>query len=359
MARVGIILINYKDYAEKYLAECQESLEDQSYPRENYKVYIVDNCSSEESFEYLQKSYPKSTILPRLDGNYAAGNNKGIKKAIEDGCELFVIANMDTKFDKNWLEELVKTINSDEKVGIAQSKILLYPRNEEEKQKPKINSLGNRIHYLGFGFTEGYGLAEKETEWKNSIYTIDGYASGCSLIIKKEVLDKIGFYNEDYYMYHDDLELGWRAKLAGYKTVLAEKSVVYHKYEFSRSIRMVYFMERNRYLTLFTFYKIPTIILLLPMIIILDLAMILYSILGKWFLIKMKVSWYFIKPSTWKRIMKIRREIKKFRKFKDKDILNIMSGQVKFQEINNVILQYLGNPIMNLYLLLVKKIVFW
>ena len=68
---------------------------------------------------------------------------------------------------------------------------------------------------------------------------------GSSFAVKKAVLDKIGGYNEEYYMYHDDLEMGWKAKLAGYKIVLAPKSVCYHKYGFSRSIKMVYYMKRT------------------------------------------------------------------------------------------------------------------
>ena len=65
-------------------------------------------------------------------------------------------------------------------------------------------------------------------------------------------------------MYHDDLEMGWKAKLAGYKIVLAPKSVCYHKYEFSRSIKMVYYMERNRLITHFSFYELTSILAILP-----------------------------------------------------------------------------------------------
>src|SRR6056297_1001122 len=99
--KVGIILVNYKDYVNKFLAECRDSLKQQSYP--DFNVYIVDNASSEESRRYIRNHYPEAIIVPRPDGNYSAANNAGIKKAGEDGCRYMVIANMDTRFDPDWL----------------------------------------------------------------------------------------------------------------------------------------------------------------------------------------------------------------------------------------------------------------
>jgi len=232
-------------------------------------------------------------LISREDGNYAAANNAGIKRATEDGCKYFVIANMDAKFDQNWLAELMEAVRTDKKIGIVQSKILLYPKNNKEWKKPKINSIGNIIHFLGFGFAGGYGQEDREID---GCPEIKGYASGCSFIIKKEVIDRIGYYDEDYYMYHDDIEMSWRTRLLGYKIVLAPKSVVYHKYDFSRSVKMLYYMERNRYLTIFHYYRMPTILISLPALLVMELGMILYSLKNGWFREKIKVDLYFLDP---------------------------------------------------------------
>lgn len=362
--KVGIILVGYKDYVNRYLNECRDSLRSQNYPKEFYQVYIVDNCSI-NNCEYVKINYPEAKCTTRPDGNYAAANNLGIKMAKEDGCEYFVIANMDVKFDPNWLAELVKAIESEPAAGIAQSKILKYPLNEEERKKPKINSLGNIIHFLGFGFTSGYGEADDGSQKifsaKKGITgeypEIKGYASGCSFIIKKEVLDKIGGYNEEYYMYHDDLELGWKARLAGYNIILAPKSVVYHKYEFFRSVRMLYYMERNRYLVFFTYYRCSTIMLLLPALAAMDAGMWLYSIANGWFFIKLKICGYFLKPSIWSKILKDRKRIKKLRIRKDCEAAEGFAGEVLFQEINNPVLKYIANPAFKLYWKLVYKVI--
>ncbi len=347
--KVGIILINYKDYAERFLTDCRDSLRAQDYPKELFKIYIVDNASSAESRNYLREHFSEAIIIPRNDGNYAAANNAGIKKAIGDGCNYFIIANLDTKFDNNWLKELVKAVESDKNIGLAQSKILLYKNN-------RINSLGNIINFLGFGFTDGYNQLDREI---NGYPEIKGYASGCSFIIKKEVFDKIGGYNEELYMYHDDIDIGWKAKLAGYKIVLAPKSIVYHKYSFKRSARMVYYMERNRYIIVFTFYKFFTILLILPALIIMDLGLLLFSIFSGWLGQKLKVYGYFLKPGSWIKIYHNRQKIKKIRKIGDRQIIKNFSGQILFQEIDNPILRYLVNPVFNLYWQVVKRIIWW
>lgn len=88
---------------------------------------------------------------------------------------------------------------------------------------------------------------------------------------------KIGGYNEEYYMYHDDLEISLKVKLAGYKIILAPRSVIYHQYEFSRSTKMIYYMERNRYLTIMTFYPAYLVFLIILPCIIMDLGMFLFN----------------------------------------------------------------------------------
>jgi len=355
--KIAIIIVNYTGYAEKFLADCIMSLRAQECPDFLWNLYIVDNASTPESRAYLKENAPEAEIILRSDGNYSAANRAGVKQALSDGCTHIVIANMDVIFEHNWLKELVKTVESSPEAGIAQSKIMLWPG------KDRINSVGNIIHFLGFGFTKGY--KEKETKKLNETnkiaetIEISGYASGSSFIIKREVLEKIGNYDPAYYMYHDDLEMGWRAKLAGYKIMLASNSVVYHKYEFSRSIRMLYYMERNRYLAIFSFYKLPTLFLILPLLVVMDLGMLAYSIFKGWFLIKLKVYRYFLRPTVWRHIKQVRRDVKRYRKLSDREIVTGIGGKVLYQEIMNPILRHVVNPIFNFYWQAVKMLIWW
>jgi GT2 family glycosyltransferase len=352
--KIGIILINYKDYAERFLAPCRDSLRLQNYPKELINIYIIDNASTSETVKYIHDNYPEAKILPRLDGNYAVANNLGFDEAMADQCDYIVSVNMDTEMDVNWLNELAIALENNPEAGIAQSKILLFPKNEDEKKHPKINSLGNVIHFLGFGFTSAYGEADREI---SGYPEIKGYASGCSFIIRTELVKKIGGYNEEYYMYHDDLELSLKVKLAGYKVILAPASIIFHKYEFSRSTKMIYYMERNRYLTLLTFYPTSLLILIALPGVIMDIGMLGFSIINGWFKEEIKIYGYFFNFKNYDKIFEERGRINKFKTQPFSELAKNFVGKIEFQEIANPILKYLVNPLLNLYWQIVKKII--
>ncbi|MBT4722661.1 glycosyltransferase, partial [Candidatus Falkowbacteria bacterium] len=157
MRKIGIIIVNYKDYAEKFLSECKNSLDNQTFPKDQFQVYIVDNASTESSLNYLESHFKDAKVLPRPDGNFSAANNLGAQKAIEDECEIIIALNMDVVLDEDWLKNLVEQVESN-KEGIYQSKMLLHSNKE------LVNSEGNLFHYLGFGFTDGYNKLNDKDE---------------------------------------------------------------------------------------------------------------------------------------------------------------------------------------------------
>jgi GT2 family glycosyltransferase len=352
--KVGLILINYKDYAAQYLEACRDSLQLQTYPVGMMTVFIVDNSSSEASRRYLETVYPQARVLPRPDGNYTAASNLGMRAAIADGCEYLVTVNMDTEMHPEWLAELVAAMETNPDAGIAQSKILLYPQNEAERAQPRINSLGNIIHFLGFGFTDGYDQADREII---GYPEIPGYASGCSFIVRPAVVEKIGGYNEEFYMYHDDLEFSLKAKLAGYKIILAPRSVIFHKYEFKRSTKMIYYMERNRYLTMLSFYPGKLLFLISLPALFMDIGMFFLSIFSGWFRSEMRIYGYFFHPSTYAKIKKERESLKQLRIVSFSRIARHFSGRITFQKVDNPVLRYIVNPLLDIYWQLIKKLI--
>jgi len=293
--------------------------------------------------------------MPRKDGNYAAANNEGILRALKDGCFYFVIANMDTYFHTDWLGELVGAMENNKDAGMIQSKILLYPRDKAGWDNSKINTIGNITHYLGFGFTDGY----KSLDRKINGFPEINYASGCSFITSSEVLQKIGLYDEEYYMYHDDTEMGLRAKLAGYKILLAPKSIVYHKYEFNRSVKMIHYMERNRILLIFHYYRWRTIFLILPALLAMEVLMAVYSVREGMFKKKIAIYLYFLNPLNWVKIYFKRRRVGRLKLRTDKDVITKFEGKIMFQEVDNPALKYIVNPIFNFYWQVVKRLVIW
>jgi GT2 family glycosyltransferase len=352
-AQVGVILVNYGDYARRFLPACRDSLRAQSYPPECLRVYIVDNASTPGSREYLRRQYPEAVILPRPDGNYAAANNLGLRRAHRDGCDYLVAANLDTVFDRDWLRELVAVAEAHPEAGLVQSKILLYPRSAAERRHPKLYSLGGRIHYLGFGLNEGYGEPDREV---SGTPEIPGFGCGCALLFKPRVLDLVGGYNEAYYMYHDDLELGWKARWAGETLLLAPRSRVFHKYEVSRSVRMSYYLERNRYLTLFTFYRPTALLLLLPALLLVDLAVAAYWGLTGRGREKLRVYAHFCRRNTWRDLRREQRELRRQARVWEGTIIRDFAGALEFQHNPPWLLKKVLNPCLAWYWRLVRGV---
>ncbi|MFH1187881.1 MAG: glycosyltransferase family 2 protein [bacterium] len=353
MKKTAILMINYKDYASKFLEESVLSLRKQTQP---FKLFIIDNSSSEKSREYIKKIAPEAELIinegERINkGNngYALGINQGIRAAAQQNFDYAVVSNMDTVFEKDWLKNLVETASENKNAGAVQAKIMMF------ENKNKINSTGNRIHFLGFGYCEDYGVKDFEIKETKKI----NYASGCSVLYKIDVLKEIGMYDEEFFMYHEDSDLSWRIWQAGYEVILAPKAIVYHKYEFSRSMRQFYFMERNRFLTILSNYKLGTLFLILPAFTIMELGLFAFSIKNKTWKTKLRVYWYFLNPLHWVKLYKNRIIKQSNRKIPDRKIVKQFSGKLEFQEVANPVLKYVANPFFNFYWSIAKNFILW
>jgi GT2 family glycosyltransferase len=343
MKKVGIILVNYKDYAGRFLKDCRDSLRAQNYS--DFQVYLVDNASSAETAAYLKQNFVEAKIIENINNDgFAKGNNDGIKAALADGCEYVFLLNMDTAVEPGALSEMARVAETDEKIGAVQARLMLF------SEKNKINSLGNATHFLGFGYSLGYG-----EEWKGQIAQAGdiAYASGAAVLFKKTALQEVGLFDEEYWMYNEDQELGWRLWLAGWKCVLAPDAVVYHKFEFSRSISKYYWMDRNRLLAIFECYEPLTLILIMPALMIMELGLALFSLQSGWFNEKLKVWNYFLSYDNWEKIKKSRRRNQSLRKVKDKELASLITGKIWYQEVGDWKLR-LVNPIFNAYWILVR-----
>ena len=346
MKKVGIILINYKEYANKYLSVCLASLKKQDYF--NWQLFVVDNESSETSLAYLKNELPEATIIANANNDgFAKGNNDALKVMIQDGYDYAWVLNMDTEVNPDALSKLVDTLDKNPKIGAVQSRLMLY------KDRSVINSLGNTTHFLGFGFCLGY--QEKYQESNQDITKIF-YPSGASVLFNLSTLKEVGLFDEEFWMYNEDQDLGWRIWLYGFECVINYKSIVYHNYEFSRSITKYYWMDRNRTLAILKNYSLTTLILVFPAWFIMELGLLVFSLQSGWFKRRLEVISYFFKTSTWKYISSERRKIQKHRKVRDKEILKMVSGKIWYQEIADPKLKII-NPVFNLYFLFVKFLV--
>jgi len=274
--RVSIIILNWNGW--KDTIECLESLYRITYP--NYDVIVVDNGSEDDSiqkikeyaegkirvdskfFEYNPGNKPievfevteddakrgefnrplyekydanRKMILPKNKDNYgfAGGNNVGIKFALSVlNPDYILLLNNDTVVDKEFLTILINAVNNNKKVGVAGPKILYY-------DYPNIVWFGNGIKKKDSIDSFTYKIP-KETN----------HIDGCAYLVSKNVIQRVGHLNEEYYMYHTMLEYNLRVKRAGFSLIYVDTSKVYHKALLDKSPKpiAVYYKSRNIFL---------------------------------------------------------------------------------------------------------------
>lgn len=345
--RVLIVIITYN--AAEYIGDCLSSVARARYPREFFKTLVIDNGSTDGSIDFVKTNFADvEVVVNEKNLGFAGGNNVGMRYAIDHNFDYVYLLNQDTVVSEDFINEAVVVARTDARIGAVQSKLLLHDKPE------LLNSRGNMIHYLGFAFAGGYLEIDRPLEISEI-----AYASGASCLLNVSALKEVGLFNDGFFMYHEDTDLGWRFWLAGWRVVLAPKSAVYHKYEFSRSIKKYYFMERNRVLVLLQNYTIATLLLLSPMLLIMDVGMLLYSFVNGWWKYKLSVYAYFTDPLVWKNIFATRRTIQASRKRKDRDVISHFTGRIEFQDVDSPLLRYVVNPVLNAYWQLIRRIVWW
>lgn len=362
--RVAIVYLSYNSKA--YLKEVADSVASLTYPHELIEFIVVDNDSPDNSAEVIEKEIvprsnkdlPQVTFFPSGKNlGFAGGNNLGIDHALLEGADYVFLLNNDAKFHPEAITEAVALAESDSSIGSIQSLMVLW------KTPEIINSTGGMVHFLGFGFVRDNGRTVEESVGEGAGQVRDGeeiaYASGAAVMYRSNVLKKIGLLDPYFFLYHEDLELGWRVRLAGYRNVLATKSIVYHDYEFKRSIKKFYWMERNRYLVHFGLLKIRTLLLISPLMFVMEIALIAFAIRGGWIKEKILVYRELLHPRSWKFVKKKRQEIAEIRVVSDKEIVRMFQGKIQHQETSSFLVEKIGNPFLSLKWNVLKFLIRW
>ena len=199
-----------------HLPTCLDSLRRQSYP--DFEVIVVDNGSTDGSLELLARDYPevKVVALPENRG-FAGGVNAGIREA---RGEIVAVFNNDAEADPCWLGELAGALARHPEAGMATPKVLLFDRREV------INTTGD--FYGVDGVPGNRGVWQRDEGQFNDEEYVFG-AAGVAAAYRRAMLDEVGLLDEGLISYCEDVDLAWRAQLAGWKCVYVPKAVVYHK----------------------------------------------------------------------------------------------------------------------------------
>jgi hypothetical protein len=219
----------------------------------------------------------------RLDKNYgfAEANNIGIKKAISSGAEYVAILNNDTKADANWLGEMVKAMNADERIGSCACKILKY--NDHRI----IDTCGAGFYKNCMPFGRGSGENAEKYRTQEQVFGINGAAALLRTSMLKDV--KIGedYFDSDYFFYQEEFDLSWRALMRSWKCVYVPRSRVYHVGSATGSKMpnvVKYHLERNRIWTLVKDLQKELIMYAIPHIIFYELVSLPFYLFKGYFL---------------------------------------------------------------------------
>lgn len=219
-SKVSIIILNWNGLEDT--VECLESLKKMTYP--NYEVILVDNGSEGNDAQVLKEKFGDYIHLIQNDKNYGytGGNNIGMRYVLHDSAsEYILILNNDTVVTSDLLDHMVQVAESDASIGMVGSKVCYYDCPERiQGIGGKVNMWTGRASLIGF---KGIDTGQYDTEQEV------GYIFGCCLLVKTEVVRKIGLFDESYFCYWDETDYCFRARTAGYGVVYAPAATVWHK----------------------------------------------------------------------------------------------------------------------------------
>ncbi len=209
---VSIIIPNFN--GAKYIKQCIDSVYNQTY--KNYELIIVDNASKDDSSKIIEENYPEINLIKNtVNTGFSMAVNQGIKASI---AEYVVLLNNDTVAESNWLEELVKCIEKDLRIFSVCSKMIRY--NEKEK----IDDAGDEYSILGWAWKRGDGQRINTNTKSRSVFSSCAGAA----IYRKKVFEEIGYFDENFFAYMEDVDISYRAKIHGYKNVYCSDAKIYH-----------------------------------------------------------------------------------------------------------------------------------
>lgn len=237
--KIFIIILNYN--GKDTIKECLTSLFRVDYP--NFEVVVVDNASQDGSFELAKNYFPGAHFIKNENNlGFAAGNNMGIRFALEKIADYVFLLNNDAVVFKNTLSELIKITQKKESKKIGIFSPIIFKGDSRD-----IWFAGGKIDWLRM-------RAEHIMQATNCELRTVNYVTGCAMLIKKEVFKKIGLLDENFFLYYEDADFCWRASREGFKSAIITNAAIKH-YEKSEKnkkaktywlvVSGIYFFRKN------------------------------------------------------------------------------------------------------------------
>ena len=266
---VSIIIVAFQ--ALEDLRECLPSLSrSRTVPQE---VILVENASTDGTVDFVRRAHPEVTLIRNEENRgFAMPCNRGAAAARGD---VLIFLNSDTIVTPGWVDPLVAELR-DPSVGACMPRILLHGMSQ-------VNTMGLRVHWSGLAWMDRWQAQDPGPGPAEEVFG----ASGCALAIRADTFREVQGFTEDFFIYHDDVDLCWRLRLRGYRAMAVPKASIQHKYSFSHNPLKWQLAERNRLKMILANYHWATLVLLSPALIAVEVGLWLYAaraglLRGKW-----------------------------------------------------------------------------
>jgi len=218
--KVAVVILNWngKRFLEKFLPFLVK------YNSAYAEIIIADNASSDDSVEYLTTNYPQLRIIKNSEnGGFAKGYNDALSQV---DAEYYVLLNSDIEVTENWIDPVIKLMDSDKNIAACQPKICSYSNRDEFEY---AGAAGGFIDKYGYPFCRGriFQELEKDNGQYNDVVEIF-WATGACMFVRAEIFHKLGGLDNDFFAHMEEIDFCWRVKNHGYKIMFCPDSLIYH-----------------------------------------------------------------------------------------------------------------------------------
>jgi GT2 family glycosyltransferase len=291
---VSVIVVNYN--GGRRLQECLRALLADSYTAR--EIIVVDNASTDDSTRILDEVRTRHPEVTPLWSPSNLGYAGAVNLALASAKGAYVaVMNMDITVERGWLEPLITLLENDSDVGAVNPLILLADGK-------RINAAGLDVHVTGLGFTRWLGRSVESIG--SSPVRVSGI-SGAVFVMRRLLLDRIGGMDTAGFLYHEDVNLSWLLQLMGLQLYCVPESVVRHDYFLTMYPAKVYLLERNRWAMLLAYLHRPTLVLVMPLLLVTEILMWCYCLLRGWAFMRAKFESYLWVVGRWRQIQERRR----------------------------------------------------
>jgi GT2 family glycosyltransferase len=310
-------------------------------------VTIVDNAPSNGALDWVGELYP-DWQLKKNPVNLGFGQANNVA-AFSSQSDYLVFLNPDTLPTENWLDELLRPLDEVPSVGLTTAKIILL------SEPNLLNTAGNAVHLSGL--TTCRGVREPLESFSRQEQV--GAVSGACFAIRRELYEALHGFDEMFFMYMEDTDLSLRAIIKGYEIAYVPTSRVYHDYELKFVNQKIFYQERNRYLMMYKLFKVRTLILLVPPLLLGEIVSWSFVLIKERSSIGNKLRAYDWILKNRKLLQMRRREVQSSRVLNDRQLLGHFDSRLDITQFGRTLVNRFAENVLKTLTSVYRSLLLW